>query len=202
MEHFPLRIKCCKCDERLDVGHKGKQLLWSDLIILISQDSRPCCSWSSQGVWNSWRYLANPGKQGGCRLFPWLFCHLFIFSRLLKCERALGICEYKKGRKFLAFEFYKRPFCSPPILQQQPQSSSVISYCSSHESRGAASLNRFMVASGSLSLWSDSLRNGWRFSLHNNAPSNHLLNLGFSSNSFVLLIQHLKSVFCPVNDSE
>lgn len=46
------------------------------------------------------------------------------------------------------------------------------------------------------------LPNGERSSLHSNAPSNHLLNLGFSSSSSMLLIQHLKSILCPIKDSE
>lgn len=106
MEHFLLRTKCCKCDERLDVGHKGKQWLWYDLIILILLDSQsPVLLFELLGCTKLLALLSESRQEGSV----WTvivafqpFIHLIISSRLLKYQRSLGICELRgknQGRK-------------------------------------------------------------------------------------------------------
>lgn len=99
MEHFLLRIKCCKCDKRLDVGHKGKQWLWSDLIILTSQDSQsPMLLFELPG---HMKLLVNPGRRGGCRWLLWLFSHLLTWQSPAVCwnVRDLWASVNEKGKK-------------------------------------------------------------------------------------------------------
>lgn len=119
MEHFLLRTKCCKCDERLDVGHKGKQWLWSDLIILILLDSQsPMLLFELLGRMKLLALLNESRQEGSV----WAvivafqpFIHLAVPSRLLKYRRSLGICELwgekkrKEERNVLGLEVHKRP---------------------------------------------------------------------------------------------
>lgn len=209
MEHFLFRIKCCKCDERLDVGHKGKQWLWSDLIILILLDSQsPVLLFELLGRMKLLALLREPRQEG--RVWAVIvafqpFIHLAIPSRLLKYQRSSGISELrgwgnkrKEERNVMVWKSIRDLFgilhmaasgisfdplllitrelvhCSPKYIYGKQFSSSLF--------RG--------------------LPNGETSSLHSNAPSNHLLNLGFSSSSSMLLIQHLKSILCPVKGSE